>query len=538
MSQFNSLEMCAGAGGQALGLEMAGFDHAALIELESAACATLRLNRPTWNVIENDLRRFDGRPYQGIDLVAGGVPCPPFSKAGKQLGAKDERDLFPEAIRLVEECRPQAVMLENVRGLLDAVFNDYRNKVEKQLKKLGYIPGWRLFNASDYGVSQLRPRVVFVGIRKDLADGFAWPEPQQHEPATVGELLHDLMAANKWRGASRWRKQANTIAPTLVGGSKKHGGPDLGPTRAKRAWAALGVDGMGIWDEAPARDFVGMPRLTTRMTARIQGFPDDWQFSGRTSNADKDSPTSVSIAKGIADLLKAETIGERIAGQTSGSRFEVACSTFVGETFLKLHHLRPGSWDVHQVGGRNRLEIARYEQYAHLVALHRAAKNDAELAAALGSDYTITPDIVVVRNTESDDAINAPALLVDDSVTTLASLRKKNGGLPLLHASISCKWTIRSDRAQNARSEALNLVRNRKGRLPHIVVVTAEPTPSRLASIALGTGDIDCVYHFALYELQATVTALGMNDAADMLAVMVNGKRLKDISDLPLDLAV
>ena len=152
MSQFNSLEMCAGAGGQALGLEMAGFDHSALIELEPAACATLRLNRPAWNVIEDDLRRFDGRPYQGVDLVAGGVPCPPFSKAGKQLGAKDERDLFPEAIRLVDECRPQAVMLENVRGLLDGVFDDYRNKVEKQLKKLGYVPGWRLFNASDYGV--------------------------------------------------------------------------------------------------------------------------------------------------------------------------------------------------------------------------------------------------------------------------------------------------------------------------------------------------------------------------------------------------
>lgn len=278
---LSSLEVCAGAGGQALGLEMAGFDHAALIELEPTACATLKINRPTWNVIEGDLRLFDGNPYKGIDLVAGGVPCPPFSKAGKQLGSKDERDLLPEAIRLVDECRPQAVMLENVRGLLDSVFEDYRSKVETQLKKLGYVSGWRLLNASDYGVSQLRPRVVFVGIRKDFAAGFSWPEPIKMVLPTVGELLHDLMKANGWHGADQWRERANTIAPTLVGGSKKHGGPDLGPTRAKRAWAALGVDGMGLWDEAPSHYFTGMPRLTPRMAARIQGFPDNWQFSGR-----------------------------------------------------------------------------------------------------------------------------------------------------------------------------------------------------------------------------------------------------------------
>ena len=189
------------------------------------------------------------------------------------------------------------------------------------------------------------------------------------------------------------------------------------------------------------------------------------------------------------------------------------------------------------MSGRNRLEIAKYEQYAHLIALDRAAKADPELAAALGSDYTITPDIVVIRGLESDQNINLHEFLVDSSVSTRASLRAAAGGKPLLHASISCKWTIRSDRAQNARSEALNLMRNRKGHLPNIMVVTAEPTPSRLASIALGTGDIDCVYHFALYELQETVKALGMDDSAELLAIMVDGKRLKDISDLPLDLA-
>lgn len=260
--------------------------------------------------------------------------------------------------------------------------------------------------------------------------------------------------------------------------------------------------------------------------------------SGIVSNADGSNRTSRDIASEIARLLKAETIGERIAGQTSGNQFENICAQFVQKTFIKLAHLRPGNWLINQVSGRNRLEIAKYEQYAHLVELDRAAKGNAQLAAALGSDYTITPDIVVARIPEEDSAINAVQLLVDDTVTRMSALRKSNGGYPLLHASISCKWTIRSDRAQNARSEALNLIRNRKGALPHIMVVTAEPTPSRLASIALGTGDIDCVYHFALYELIKAVKNLGMNDAYDMLSIMVEGKRLKDISDLPLDLAI
>ncbi|MDP2182866.1 MAG: DNA cytosine methyltransferase [Actinomycetota bacterium] len=306
---FNSVEICSGAGGQAFGLEMAGFDHSALVEIEPVACETLRANRPHWNVIQRDLCAFDATEYKGVDLLAGGVPCPPFSKAGKQLGARDERDLFPEAIRLVDECRPAAVMLENVRGLLDAVFDDYRNKVEHQLSSLGYVPGWRLLNASDFGVSQLRPRVVFVGIRKDIANRFEWPVPHTVEPSTVGELLHDLMGANGWRAVDEWRKRANSIAPTLVGGSKKHGGPDLGPTRARHAWESLGVDGRGLWDAAPDPDFVGMPRLTTRMTARVQGFPDDWQFAGRKTATYRQignafpPPVAEAVARQIAKAL-------------------------------------------------------------------------------------------------------------------------------------------------------------------------------------------------------------------------------------------
>ncbi len=259
--------------------------------------------------------------------------------------------------------------------------------------------------------------------------------------------------------------------------------------------------------------------------------------NGVPSNADKDNKTSVAISLGIANRLKAET-GVRIAAQTSGNKFEELVADFVRATFLKLHLLRPGKWDVRQVGNRNRAEISRYAQYAHLIALQEAASNNPALAASLGNDYTITPDVIVTRSLEDDASINAREYLVDETVARRADLRVGDGKSPLLHASISTKWTLRSDRAQNARSEALNLIRNRKGRQPHIMVVTGEPTPSRLSSLALGTGDIDCVYHFALDELAASIDDLGNSEAEDMLEIMVEGKRLKDISDLPFDLAV
>ncbi|MDR1831039.1 MAG: DNA cytosine methyltransferase [Candidatus Fibromonas sp.] len=281
---YNSIELCAGAGGQALGLEKAGFKHIELIEIDHNACNTLRFNRPKWNVIEGDIRDYFPKPSMEIDLLAGGVPCPPFSIAGKQLGSKDERDLFPEALRLVAELQPKAVMLENVKGLLDSVFDEYRTRIILQLEKLGYVADWRLLNASDYGVSQLRPRVIFVGIRKEIAPYFFWPNPKKDNPPTIGELLYDLMKKNGWKNAAQWKKNACDIAPTIVGGSKKHGGPDLGPTRARKAWAALGVDGKGIANDSPEKNFEGLPRLTTEMVALIQGFPPDWIFTGSKTN--------------------------------------------------------------------------------------------------------------------------------------------------------------------------------------------------------------------------------------------------------------
>jgi len=260
---------------------------------------------------------------------------------------------------------------------------------------------------------------------------------------------------------------------------------------------------------------------------------------GVASNADRSQRSSVAYAAHIARALLVETVGERLAGQTSGGEFETACADFVRATFGRFGMLRPGTWMVTKVSGRKSIDyIARYEQYAHLRDLDIAVQRNPELQAVLGNAYVIAPDVVVVRQPVDDEEINADEWLVDGSVAQLTPIRAVNQDHGILHAVISCKWTLRSDRAQNARSESLNLIRNRKGRLPHIAVVTAEPSPSRLASLALGTGDIDCLYHFALPELWEAVHESGNDEAINLLDTMVSGKRLKDIADLPLDLTV
>jgi DNA (cytosine-5)-methyltransferase 1 len=285
MPVFSSIEICAGAGGQALGLEMAGFEHYALVEIDKDACSTLRKNRPEWEVFEKDVKEFSAKQYKGVDLLAGGVPCPPFSVAGKQLGHDDERDLFPEALRLIEECQPKAVMLENVKGLLSKKFESYRKQIQKRLLELGYKSEWRLVNASDYGVPQLRPRAILVAFKGDYFEYFKWPEARKLAPKPVGQILYKEMASNGWKLANEWRQTASSIAPTLVGGSKKHGGADLGPTRARESWKKLGVDGRGIAEAPPDPDFQGIPRLTLKMVSLIQGFPKDWNFQGKKTQA-------------------------------------------------------------------------------------------------------------------------------------------------------------------------------------------------------------------------------------------------------------
>lgn len=311
------VEICAGGGGQALGLDRAGFEHTALVELDADAVATLRANRPRWNALHADVRDLsadDLRPgSRHIDLLAAGVPCPPFSLAGKQLGAADQRDLFPEMLRLTEALQPRAVLVENVKGILQAKFASYRSEVVRELLRLGYETSWRLLRACDYGVAQLRPRAVLVAMQTGIFSRFHWPVATacpDTAPA-VGTVLYESMASHGWELARQWADGAMRIAPTLCGGSRKHGGADLGPSRARLAWAQLGVNGSSVADEPPAPGASLPVKLTVAQMALLQGFPADWSFSGRKTSAYRQvgnafpPPVAEAVGRGIAAALSA-----------------------------------------------------------------------------------------------------------------------------------------------------------------------------------------------------------------------------------------
>jgi hypothetical protein len=259
--------------------------------------------------------------------------------------------------------------------------------------------------------------------------------------------------------------------------------------------------------------------------------------AGYPNLADGASKSSVKIAWGLVRRLDCTIRRGSLSGQTIGRRFEAATRDYLQEAFQLLHHLRPGEWQYSV-----RKAISVFDQYEHLAYLEDAIRRDQALAPALGGDYIVKPDIVIGRAPLADEEVNLQGSLVESGgpIARLTPLRRANreGTHVIMHASVSCKWTIRSDRAQNTRTEALNLIRNRKGHLPHIVAVTAEPLPTRIATLALGTGDLDCVYHFALSELRATVQDEEIEDQLDMLEMLVEGRRLRDISDLPFDLAV
>lgn len=257
------------------------------------------------------------------------------------------------------------------------------------------------------------------------------------------------------------------------------------------------------------------------------------------SNADKDSVASVAFAHGMAHRMGDSFTTQPPGGQVLGAKFTSYTKDFLETAFNRLAHLRPGAWTFST--SQMRRGISSYDQYEHLYTLRQVLEQHNDLKAAFGGDYFVTPDIVVLRGPLTDAEIDAQEPVIGTAGDTLAlhtPLRAHNASHPILHASISCKWTMRSDRSQNTRTEALNLLRNRKGQSPHIVAVVMEPLPTRLASIAMGTGDIDCTYHGALYELREAVRGSGFGDQEELLETLIQGRRLRDISDLPFDLAV
>lgn len=330
---LTSLEICGGAGGQALGLEMAGFSHAAVIEIDDWACKTLEQNRGQdgphgpWPIIHADVHDVDATAWEGkVDLFAGGVPCPPFSIAGQQLGADDDRDLFPRALEMIRQIQPKAVMLENVKGLGQRRFDDYRKAIVAELQAMGYEVFWEILQAADYGVPQLRPRFILVAVKSHYAPYFAWPQKLSAR-VSVGQALHHLMSANGWPGAKAWAQGADGVAPTLVGGSKKHGGPDVGPTRAREAWKKFGIRGSSIAEESPSEDFPvddpdTLPRLTVRMGGVIQGFPESWTWAGgktaqwrQVGNAFP-PPVAKAVGQAIANALRMKNLPESTPAST------------------------------------------------------------------------------------------------------------------------------------------------------------------------------------------------------------------------------
>jgi DNA (cytosine-5)-methyltransferase 1 len=321
--RYTNLEICAGAGGQALGLEQAGFDPVMLIDDDANCCATLRMNRPQWDVRQTCLRDFVASEHPqvlNVDLLSGGVPCTPYSVSGHQRGDRDERDLLEVAIYLAYEVRPKAIMIENAAELIThEKFREQKENVEKHLSHLGYAFSWLILDAQDFGVPQRRRRSVLVAMQPDRLTSFAWPEPFGPAP-TVADVLFPSMASQGWPHAPAWAAMARDVAPTIVGGSKKHGGPDLGPDRAKSAWAALGVNGNALANELPGPedDFVlgqgrkgraGLRKLTISQVATLQGFTESWTFAGnktaRYKQVGNAFPPSLAYAVGaqIAEAL-------------------------------------------------------------------------------------------------------------------------------------------------------------------------------------------------------------------------------------------
>lgn len=312
------LDLCSGAGGQARGLESAGFTVVGLVEKDLDAVKTLSANRPDWNVIHDDIRNRSWRSsFRGVDLLAAGAPCSPFSDAGSRQGAGDPRDLLRDVTQAADELQPALVLIENVPALVTHRFAPHLQMVLSSLEHSGYRVTSYVVRASDFGVPQSRRRLFVLGVHARIGGAADCPQAGTTPAPTVGSALADLMAANGWSGALAWAQRADRPAPTIVGGSHLHGGPDLGPSRSRSAWAALGVDGRAIADAPPPASAPPdhVPRLTLRMVARLQGFPDDWQFAGSKTSIYRQIgnalPSSVAAAAGRSLAVAHQAHGVR-----------------------------------------------------------------------------------------------------------------------------------------------------------------------------------------------------------------------------------
>lgn len=301
MGEFKGIELFAGAGGLALGLERAGIDGAAFVERDHRACETLRKNRPGWNVLEGDIREVDFTAWRGeVDLVSGGAPCQAFSHAGKRLGFGDVRGtLFAEFARCVDETAPAMFLFENVKGLLTHDCGRTFATIINKFESLGYEVAWKVLNACRYGVGQKRERVIVIGVRADVAKVAAFRYPvEDARVTTLSDALRDVPDSPYVPYSERkravldlvpaggcWVDLPDDVARDYMGKSYFSGGGRRGAAR-RLSWGApcptITTSPSQKLTDCCHPDYTRP--LTIREYARVQSFPDDWEFVGTLSD--------------------------------------------------------------------------------------------------------------------------------------------------------------------------------------------------------------------------------------------------------------